>query len=137
MITGNEMNTIRQNVMKEIMRTVATASHDGGAVNQACKDAIVDDGVWRLVYNVYVPDAYNRRYRGGGLADENNLLTTTTASNTRVTIDIEDRTPSNGDGVVESDPVFYLSDIIESGAHGRRWPDSDWPGARPYMEESV
>lgn len=140
MITGTEMNTIMNAAVREIMRTVAQQSHDGGDINQACKDAITGEGVRRYVYNVgNPPTRYERRYEGGGLADEKNLLTTTTASNTHVTIDIEDRTPAGYRGMINPppDPVFYLSDIIEGGYNGPKWKDPDWPGARPYLEESV
>ena len=138
MITGNEMRDMGNRAIREMMAELRRQCADGASVNQACKDSITRVGVYRYVYNVgNHPDLYHRRFDGGGLADENNLVTRTRAGATTVSIEIEDQTPSNGDGVVNADPVTYLSDIIESGAHGRRWPDSDWPGARPYMEPSL
>lgn len=138
MITGNEMQNLGKDIMAQVIKELKKSASDGGSVNQACKDAIAKKGVFKFVYNKgNPPDLYHRRYDGGGLADEDNLFTTTIASGDTVTIDIEDRTPENGDGVVDADPLFYLSDLIESGAHGKKWPDSDWPGARPYMEESL
>lgn len=138
MITGNEMRNLGRDAIREMMTALGRQCHDGGSVNRACRESITNVGVYRYVYNVgNPPDLYHRRYAGGGLADDDNLMTTTTAGRNTVRIDIEDQTPSNGDGIVNADPVFYLSDLIESGAHGRRWPDSDWPGAREYMEPSL
>lgn len=47
-------------------------------------------------------------------------------------------TPAGDNGMANPppDPVFYLSDIIEAGANGPKWHDPDWPGPRPYMEDS-
>ena len=76
---------------------------------------------------------------GGGLADEDNWLTTTLRSATGARIDVEDRTPAGENGMANPppDPVFYLSDVIEAGANGPKWHDPDWPGAREYMEPAM
>lgn len=139
MITGNEMRNMGNDIMRELMHALGRQCHDGGSVNQACKDSITQIGVYRYVYNVYQPTVYGRRYAGGGLADEDNLMTTTSAGRNSVTIDIEDRTPAGDSGMRNPppDPVFYLSDVIEAGVEGAKWQDPDWPGARPYMEPSL
>lgn len=138
MITGGEMARIQAEAMRQVMRGLARSCHDGGDVNDACKEAL-RRGVHKFVYDVYSPSVYGRRYEGGGLADENNWITTTIAHPNSVSIDLEDMTPAGDAGMINPppDPVFYLSDIIESGANGRRWHDPDWPGPRPYMEESM
>ena len=139
MITGNEMRNMGNDIMRELMQALGRQCHDGGSVNQACKDSITQVGVYRYVYNVYQPTVYGRRYAGGGLADEDNLMTTTSTGRNSVTIDIEDRTPEGDSGMRNPppDPVFYLSDVIEAGVEGAKWQDPDWPGARPYMEPSL
>ena len=139
MITGNEMQTLEKAIMQQIMKEIKKSASDGGSVNKACKDAITKKGVFRYVYDVYSPTVYGRRYSGGGLADNDNLFTTTTGSGDSVTVDIEDRTPAGDEGMINPppDPVFYLSDVIEAGNEGARWQDPDWPGARPYMDKSL
>ena len=139
MITGHEMQDIGTAIMKKVMKEIKKSASDGGSVNKACKDAITKKGVYKYVYNVYSPTVYGRRYEGGGLADNDNLITTTTGSGSTVTVDIEDRTPAGDAGMINPppDPVFYLSDVIEAGHEGRRWQDPDWPGPRPYMDESL
>lgn len=139
MITGHEMQDIGTAIMKKVMKEIKKSASDGGSVNKACKDAITQKGVYKYVYNVYSPTVYGRRYEGGGLADNDNLITTTTGSGSTVTVDIEDRTPAGDAGMINPppDPVFYLSDVIEAGHEGRRWDDPDWPGPRPYMDESL
>ena len=138
MITGNEMADMGKEIMKQVMKELKKSASEGGSVNQACKDAITERGLERFVY-WYNPTRYIRRYDAGGLADQDNLLTTTIAGGDSVTIDIEDRTPAGDGGMVNPppDPVFYLSDVIEDGHEGARWQDPDWPGPRPYMEKSL
>ena len=138
MITGNETQRFHNAILSEMMSELRDECRTGGSVNEACIESITETGVYRYVYGIgSLPDLYNRRYDGGGLADKDNLEITTITGATSISIIVEDKTESNGDGVINADPVTYLSDIIESGAHGRRWPDSDWPGARPYMEPSL
>lgn len=137
MITGREMQNLGTSIKSEMMSELRKECLKGGSVNEACIESITETGVYRYVYDIGSPDLYHRRYDGSGLADKNNLETTTITGATAISIIVEDKTGSNGDGVVNADPVSFLSDIIESGAHGRRWPDSDWPGARPYMEPSL
>lgn len=140
MITGNEMSGIGKSVMQQIMKEIKKSASDGGSVNKACKDAITQKGVYKYVYDVYHGTKYiPRREHGGGLADNDNLYTTTTGSGNTVTVDVEDRTPAGDAGMANPppDPVFYLSDVIEAGHEGARWQDPDWPGARPYMNESL
>lgn len=138
MIAGNEMVTIHRAAMRQIMRGLARSCHDGGDVNDACKEAL-RLGVHTYVYGVYAPSVYGRRLEGGGLADEHNWITTTIAHANSITIDVDDKTPAGDSGMINPppDPVHYLSDIIESGANGRRWHDPDWPGPRPYMEHGM
>lgn len=139
MILGGEMTAIQKRIMEEVKKAIVKSSGDGGEINEACKDAITSPlGVYYYVYfKGNPPDKYNRRYNSGGLADKDNLFTTTMKTTNGAQIDIEDQTPVNGDGVVDADPYFYLSDLIESGGHGPKWPDGDWPGARPYLENSA
>ena len=139
MITGNEMRDLGNAAIREMMQALGRQCHDGGSVNRASRDAIIRRGVYRYVYNVYTPTRYGRRYDAGGLADDDNLMTTTTVGRNSVSIDIEDRTPAGDDGMMNPppDPVFYLSDVIEAGVEGAKWRDPDWPGARPYMEPSL
>lgn len=140
MINGDEMQRLQRGALREIMQAITRSSHDGGAVNRASRDAIVREGVYTYVYHVgNPPTVYGRRYAGGGLADDKNLITTTIGGGTTVTIDIEDKTPAGDAGMINPppDPVFYLSDIVESGANGPKWRDPDHPGPRPYMEESL
>lgn len=140
MITGNEMRNMGNDIMRELMQTLRRQCHDGGSVNQACKDSITEVGIYTYVYNVYQGTVYiPRREHGGGLADNNNLYTTTTGSGNTIVIDVEDRTPAGDTGMRNPppDPVFYLSDVIEAGVEGAKWQDPDWPGARPYMEPSL
>ena len=140
MITGHEMRDMQTGIMRELIQALTNQSRYGGSVNQASRDAITHDGVYRYVYNAAnAPTVYGRRYDGGGLADDNNLFTTTTAGRDTVIIDIEDKTPAGSAGMINPppDPVHYLSDVIESGHEGATWDDPDWPGPRPYMEPSL
>ena len=138
MITGNEMQDIQGKVMKAIRQEILKQSGEGGDLLWACKDAL-KVGTNYYVYSVYSPTVYGRRYYSGGLADEENWITTTLRSATGARIDIEDRTPAGDSGMANPppDPVFYLSDIIEAGANGPKWTDPDWPGPRPYMETAM
>ena len=140
MITGNEMRNLETSIMSAITEEIRDSAADGGSVNQACKDAIVKTGVHKYVYNVgNPPTVYIRRFEAGGLADEDNLYTTTSSGRNSVSIDIEDRTPEGSGGMINPppDPVHYLSDIVESGANGPKWIDPDHPGPRVYMEPSL
>ena len=140
MITGNEMRNLQRAIMSEIVSEIRDSASDGGSVNQACKDAITKTGVYKYVYSKgNPPTRYIRRYDAGGLADDDNLFTTTSSGRNTVSIDIEDRTPAGDGGMVNPppDPVHYLSDIVESGANGPKWIDPDHPGARVYMEPSL
>lgn len=140
MITGNEMQTLEKAIMQQIMKEIKKSASEGGSVNKACKDAITEKGVYKYVYNGYQGTKYTpRREHDGGLADNDNLYTTTTGSGNSVMVDIEDRTPAGDTGMINPppDPVFYLSDVIEAGNEGARWQDPDWPGARPYMDKSL
>lgn len=136
MILGNEMQNIQIKVMQAIRQEIFKESGTNGDLETACKNAITMTGVYKYVYAIGSPDLYNRRYNGGGLADPHNLFGSATQQPLGSIIEIEDKTPENGDGVVNADPLHYLSDLIESGGHGPRWPDSDWPGPRPYLEDS-
>lgn len=139
MIAGNEMQIIQGNILRTVRQEILKQSGEGGDLNWACKDAL-KVGTHYYVYNVgNAPTIYGRRYENGGLADEDNWLTTTLRSTLGAMIDIEDRTPAGDSGMVNPppDPVFYLSDIIESGANGPKWKDPDWPGPRPYMEHAM
>ena len=140
MITGNEMADMGKEIMKQVMKELKKSASEGGSVNQACKDAITKKGVYTYVYGkANAPTRYIRRYDAGGIADDDNLLTTTTSSGNAVIVDVEDQTPAGDGGMINPppDPVFYLSDVIEAGHEGARWQDPDWPGARPYMDESL
>ena len=140
MITGNEMQALDKAIMQQIMKEIKKSASDGGSVNKACKDAITEKGVYKYVYEVYQGTRYiPRREHSGGLADNDNLYTTTTGSGNTVIVDVEDRTPAGDAGMANPppDPVFYLSDVIEAGHEGRRWEDPDWPGPRPYMDKSL
>lgn len=138
MIVGNEMQNIQTRAIRQIRQVILRQSGEGGELNDACKEAL-RLAVHNHVYNGYAGTVYTRRMEGGGLADEDNWLTTTLRSMLGARIDIEDRTPAGDNGMINPppDPVFYLSDIIEAGANGRRWHDPDWPGPRPYMEIGV
>ena len=118
MITGNEMQALGNSIMQQIMREIKKSASEGGSINQACKDAITKKGVHKYVYDVYKGTKYiPRRMSDGGLADDDNLYTTTIGSGNTVTVDIEDRTPAGDAGMMNPppDPVFYLSDVIEAG----------------------
>lgn len=140
MITGHELTDLHARIMDAAMRAILRSAGDGGATNRAARESITNRGVYTYVYNGYTPTVYIRRYGSGGLADNDNLMTTTIATGPRaVTIDVEDRTPAGDGGMINPppDPVFYLSDIIEDGANGPKWRDPDWPGARPYLDRSM
>lgn len=139
MITGQEMYPLYQTYMRELMRKLKAESQDHESINQAARDSI-GGGVYKYVYNVYTPTSYNRRYEDGGLADDNNIETIKAViSGHSVIITFEDRTPENGDGKIIADPAFYVSDIVESGHYGPRWPsplyDTQW--ARPYLDNGL
>ena len=140
MITGNEMRNLERDIMNSITEEIRDSASDGGSVNRACRDAIVKTGVYTYVYHVgNLPTRYIRRYDEGGIADDDNLFTTTTSGRNTVSVDIEDRSPAGDGGMANPppDPVHYLSDIVESGANGPKWIDPDHPGPRPYMENSL
>lgn len=143
MITGNETNGLYNITLHAIMNEVYHQSFDGGDINDAARDSInrnPNGGVYEYVYDVYTPSSYNRRYESGGLADDGNLVTIgTTVFGNRVDVTFEDRTRENGDGKIIPDPAFYVSDIVESGHYGARWPSplyyTQW--ARPYLDPGL
>lgn len=143
MITGNETNGLYALTLRAIINEVYHQSSDGGDINQAARDSInryPNGGVYEYVYDVYTPKVYHRRYENGGLADDGNLVTVgTAATGNSVNITFEERTRENGDGVIIPDPAFYVSDIVESGHYGPKWPSLlyalQW--ARPYLDQSL
>lgn len=126
-------------LMRAIMNALTAESQDHASINQAARDSIKKTGVYNYVYPLFSPVRYHRRYSGGGLADDGTLFTTTGSGGTTVTINFEDKTPENGDGLIIPDPAHYVSDLVEQGAYGTRWPGmpDHGPGARPYMEQSL
>ena len=139
MITGHEMYPLYRTFMRDVMRKLKEESQDHESINQAARDSI-GGGVYKYVYNVYTPISYHRRYEDGGLADDKNIETIKAViSGHSVNITFEDRTRENGDGAIIPDPAFYVSDIVESGHYGPKWPsplyETQWP--RPYLDEGL
>ena len=142
MISGGEMGGLYPALMQRIMQVLTAESQDHASINQAARDSINKIGVYHFVYPLFNPSRYNRRFSAGGIADDGNLYTTTGSGGTTVTINFEDKTPENGDGLIIPDPAHYVSDLVEEGAYGTRWPGmgfpwSRQPPARPYMENSL
>lgn len=145
MITGNETNGLYNLTVQAIMNAIYGDCQDGGDINRAARDSInhyPDGGVYEYVYDVYDPTYYQRRYQNGGLADDGNLVTTNvTNGGNSVTLELEDRTREwPGGSSIIPDPAFYVSDLVEMGSYGDKWPFSQiWytQQARPYLDQSL
>lgn len=139
MISGGEMGGLYPALMQKIMQVLTAESQDHASINQAARDSINKIGVYKYVYPLFSPQLYVRRYSGGGLADDANLYTSTGSGGTTVVINFEDQTPNNGSGVIIPDPYNYVSDLVEGGSYGPKWPGmpEGAPPARPYMENSL
>ena len=145
MITGHETNGLYNLTVQTIMNAIYGDSFDGGDINRAARDSInhyPDGGVYEYVYDAYDPTFYQRRYQNGGLADDRNLVTTnvTNGGNT-VNLEFEERTREwPGGSNIIPDPAFYVSDLVEAGTYGNKWPYSQiWymQLARPYLDQSL
>lgn len=139
------MDNLRNYLVRDMLDAVQVACNDHAAINQAARDSINDPndgGVYDYVYNAYTPTFYQRRYDNGGLADDRNLVTThVVRGNDSVTMTFEDRTRENAGGSwITPDPAYYVSDLVEAGSYGNKWPFSQiWYSqqARPYLDNSL
>lgn len=143
MITGREMNGLYASMMQEMVAALQNECENHGDINQAAKDSIYEEnvgGVYVYMYDLYDPVIYNRRYANQGLGDENNLETVSVTSTANsVTVLFNERTRENGSGVINPDPAFYVSDIVESGTYGPKWRSwlQENQVGRPYLEYSL
>ena len=145
MITGNETNGLYAMTVQAIMNAIYNDCFDGGDINHSARDSInhyPDGGVYEYVYDAYTPTVYQRRYQSGGLADDANLVTTgVTNGGNAVNLEFEERTREwPGGSNIIPDPAFYVSDLVEIGSYGDKWPYSDiwWTQqARPYLDQSL
>lgn len=131
--------------VQAIMNAIYNDCHDSGDVNRAARDSInhyPDGGVYEYVYEAYDPTFYQRRYQGGGLADDSNLITTgVTNGMNAVNLEFEDRTREwPGGSTIIPDPAFYVSDLVELGTYGDKWKYSKiWYTQQPraYLDQSL
>lgn len=137
------MNGLYASMMQEVVTALKNECENHGDINQAAKDSIYEDnigGVYTYMYNLYNPRIYNRRYDNQGLGDENNLETVSVTSTANdVTVLFSEKTRENGSGVINPDPAFYVSDIVETGTYGPKWRSwlQEYQVPRPYLEYSL
>lgn len=86
-----------------------------------------------LVYNVYVPKAYVRRYDDGGLRDAENMEVRIRRKGDKVEIEVSNRTITNK---AWGSYAFYnnlLQPLIEDGIYDWRGEN---PPPRPFIDET-
>lgn len=114
----------------------------GNEVLEAVKEVEIET-IGKVVYDVFTPVWYKRRYDDGGIADPNNIVGTITRGNNSCEMFVQNITPakmyneSNGGKPYSDSPSAnsgYVAGIVESGSG---YEYSPHPGARPFTKKTI